>query len=278
MHTLLKYIIIDDLINSFEQVGISDGDTVMVHSSLISLGLLKDYKPAEQPSVIMNCLLDILGEFGTLVAPAFNFDFCNGEPYSVSNTPSKKMGVLSESIRKHPSALRSSHPMQSVVAIGSLAKKITDPDTSSAFSDGGSFDLMIRNHAKILLLGVPLQAASLIHWVEKQKEVPYRYWKNFTGTWISSRGKAVEKTYSLFVKSEYLKPKLNLSGLESRLHSENKMRSVSLGMSSVSAITFHDFIETASTMIENDPFVMLSNKEEVVRLYHLKKDVNGIEP
>jgi aminoglycoside 3-N-acetyltransferase len=254
--------------DSLIQIGITKGDILFVQSSLLSLGLIKSIEINSQPTEILKILLDIVGKEGTIAAPTFNFDFCNGIPFSKLRTPSKKMGVFSEVVRNHPDAQRSSHPMQSIAAIGYHAQAITANDTMSAFSENGSFDIMTRLNAKLLFLGASIQSTALIHMVEEQLKVPYRYWKEFNGFYSIGNEPALMKTYKLYVRSEILKPVLSLNFLGELLQNEGKMRSVNVGTGKISSILFDDFLNVATFMVSQDPFRLLGNRNEVLQKYN----------
>lgn len=254
----------NEIKNVLDKVGVYEKDVVMVHSSLFSIGIMDSVPYPEQTKAVLQVLNNAVGSEGTIVVPTFNFDFCKGKLYSVKETPSVKMGNLSEYVRKHPAAIRSKHPMQSVAALGKYSELITKNDTQSAFEKGGSFDIMTNLNGKLLFLGANFQSAALIHGVEEKLHVPYRYKKLFSGSWMGINGKICRKTYSMFVRSEILKPILRLSVLENNLIEQGKLKSATLGMGKVSSVSFKDFLEAAEQMIKKDPFALLDNREEVI--------------
>ncbi|HET6283285.1 MAG TPA: AAC(3) family N-acetyltransferase, partial [Polyangia bacterium] len=152
-----------------------------MHASLLTLGRFDSSTATDVPRAIIAAILGHLGGEGTLVAPTFNFGFCRGAPFDRQNTPSEGMGNLAEAIRTASGAHFGAHPIQSVAAIGRHAAAICSRDTESAYGIDGPFHLMLTLQAKLLLFGVSLQPASLIHYAEERCNVPYRYWKTFTG-------------------------------------------------------------------------------------------------
>jgi aminoglycoside 3-N-acetyltransferase len=85
-----------ELIREFKALGVSPGDTLLVHSSFKSLGGVDG-----GPQAVIDTLLEVLTESGTLIMPNFNFDFCKGAPWDVRETPSH-LGVITELVRKDP--------------------------------------------------------------------------------------------------------------------------------------------------------------------------------
>src|SRR5258708_33283210 len=86
-------------------LGIVEGDTVLIHSSLRSFGQVD----GGAPSVVLG-LLDAVGPGGTLVAPIFRTFFTEGpkQTWDRGSSPSL-MGSISETGRTWPGAQRSAH-------------------------------------------------------------------------------------------------------------------------------------------------------------------------
>lgn len=260
----MKYIKENELADKLRIIGLKEGDTVMVHSSLFLLGLLEGYKPAEQAEAYFRILTGIIGEGGTVMAPAFNFDFCKGKLFHRQNTPSLGMGVLSEFLRTHKKAIRSKHPMQSVTVLGDQSEWITEPDTESSFSPDGPFHRFIELNGKLLFLGSSILAAALIHWVEERQEVPYRYWKTFSGEYIDdSEGIHEVREYKMFARNLTLNPILNLQPIENRLNETGRLNEIKIGMGSIKLMNAKAFIQAAHELLELDPFSLLNNVEEI---------------
>ena len=260
----MKYINETELAEGLRHLGLQKGDTVLVHSSLFALGLLEGFKPAEQAEAYLNVLRNSIGDDGTLIAPAFNFDFCKGKTFHRQNTPSSGMGVLSEAIRTAKDAERSKHPMQSISVLGRHSRWITEPDTESSFSPEGPFHRFIELNGKLLFLGSTIQAAALIHWVEERLSVPYRFWKSFTGEYIDEEeGIHEERTYNMFVRDLKINPLLHLHPIENRLTEQSQMIVTKLGMGAMKLTDAEDFIRVAQNLLENDPYSLLENIEEV---------------
>ena len=60
----------DKLVFEFKRIGLSTGDTVLVHSSFKSFGGVEG-----GPQTVIDALKQVLGVKGTLIVPRFNFDF-----------------------------------------------------------------------------------------------------------------------------------------------------------------------------------------------------------
>lgn len=235
------------------EIGIKPGDVVNIHSSFSAPGRFVSLDGSNPVKKLISVILEYLGEDGTLVAPAFNFDFCKGETFNRQQTRSKNMGIISETIRTWKGSQRSPHPMQSVAAIGKFAVDICQRDTPSAFGIGGSFDRMLELDAKLLLFGVSFDAASFAHYAGERLQVPYRHWKTFRAGY-QDKNILQEREYKMFVRDLNLNPQFDETLLESRMKEQDKLKEVQLGSGKILSCTFLDLYNTETAMLKKDPF------------------------
>lgn len=244
--------------DAFLEIGLSQGDMLLVHSSLLKFGVPDDVNIGELPEKIYTVFQSIIGKNGTIAVPTFNFEYCKGTSFNKQETPSKLMGVFSEYIRKLPASKRSFHPMQSITAVGKNAEFLIENDTISAFSSDGPFDRFLALNTKVILLGTDLNSISMIHWVEEKLNVPYRYWKSFSGLYVDN-GIFSQRSYKMFVRSLELNPKLNMSHIESRLVRENKIHSYTIGGGAIKCFNLNDFVSIAERCLKSNPYFFVSN-------------------
>ena len=149
-------------------LGIRDGMTLMVHSSLSKIGWTEG-----GANTVVSALLEIIGPSGTLVMPAAspqlteqNTDLPPKEFFDQKTTPTT-MGAIPEAFRSLPNTLRSNHPLVSVSAIGPRAEKITQEHALS-FSEGQDtpFGKLYQYDAVTLLLGVGFNRCTILHYAE----------------------------------------------------------------------------------------------------------------
>lgn len=242
------------------------GDGVLVHSALHFLG-----KPERGVEMVLYVLAETLGidltnpapsaSQGTLVVPTFNFAFARGEPFDRQNTPSVGMGVFSELVRKHPSAQRTPHPLQSVAAIGHYAAQLASCHTLGAFDPGSAFERMVELDFKILLLGADVQAISLLHYAEQRVGVPYRYWKEFRGR-VRMDDAWEERTYRMYVRDLDIDPKIDLHPVQDRLIARGKWISRVVNYGFISVCRMQDFVEVVEEFLREDPWSLVSNRPQ----------------
>jgi len=125
--------VIQTLTNEWKEAGIQEGDVLLVHSNIkrtfkryLKLGARLS------PQDILESFLNAVGSSGTLLLPLFNFDFSNGVPFDINNTPSH-MGALTEAGRTHPLAVRAGHPIYSFAVIGFEAERFKEINNFSRY-------------------------------------------------------------------------------------------------------------------------------------------------
>lgn len=248
---------LQDLPDALIDVGLTRGSLTFVHSALFALGRPKSCPLDAIPARIYDQIRQVIGPQGTIAVPTFNFDFCRQIPFDRQKTPSKKMGSFSEFIRTHPDAYRSSHPLQSIAAIGPLAKELTANDTAGAFESGSSFDQLIELDAQILLLGCGFEPISLVHWAEEQARVPYRFWKEFTGLY-RDQGLEETRTYRLFARRLDQNPTVRLDPIRAILLERRELISRPFGAAFIERCQARHFALAAMELLLGNPQALIA--------------------
>ncbi len=251
--------------DALTRIGIQSGDGLLIHSAIQFLG-----KPADGVGMYWQVISDVLGPDGTVVVPAFNFDFARGVPFDPQNTPSKGMGVFPEYVRKLPQAARTLHPLQSVAAVGHYRDDLTGRDTPSAFDPNSAFDRMLQLDFRLLLLGADIQAASMVHYSEQRAEVPYRYWKKFTGE-VKIGDTWVQRSYRMFVRDLEIGPELDLHPIQHLLTERGQWHSEKLNYGWLSSCRLKDFVQAADDLLAEHPWSLVGNAPEAIERYQSTK-------
>jgi aminoglycoside 3-N-acetyltransferase len=135
--------------DGLRKVGLFKDDVVLVHADATPAMYLGGYEWWKDAcELLKSCLLNVLGDSGTLIVPTFNWDFCNGNPYSHSKTISR-CGMFSNNILFDPRSIRSFHPIYSFAGIGLSMKSLAQNVSKSSFGEGSIFERLHRINAKI---------------------------------------------------------------------------------------------------------------------------------
>jgi len=163
-------IISNRIVLDLHALGIEPDDTILVHSSLKSLGWVDGGA---------NAVIDAFEEClpnGTLLMPALTFDNVTAENprFSVLHTPCC-IGVIPETFRKYPGVSRSVHPTHSVCAWGVNADTMTGRHylDRTPVGENSPFRLLPEFNGKIIMLGCGLEPNTFMHGVEETAGTPY---------------------------------------------------------------------------------------------------------
>ena len=152
-------------------LGISRGDTVLIHSSYKSMGGIDG-----GIETVVAALLSVLGDSGTLIAPTLTYSYVTVDKpvFDYVNTPSC-VGAISEYIRLMDGAWRSIHPTHSCAAIGSKADYyIKDHDKDrTPVGENSPFRKLPEDGGKVLMLGCGNGCNTSVHGIEEMAGVSY---------------------------------------------------------------------------------------------------------
>ncbi|OMC66953.1 AAC(3) family N-acetyltransferase [Paenibacillus odorifer] len=159
------------LMKQLQELGIDPRGTILVHSSLKSVGEVEEGA---------NTVLDALSEYmkdGLLVLPTHTWAYINADNprFFVQDSPSC-VGILPELFRKRPGVVRSWHPTHSVAALGVDAEAFTAGDErwDTPCARGSVWGKLLDRKAEIVLLGVDLRRNTFIHGIEEWVDIPGR--------------------------------------------------------------------------------------------------------
>lgn len=173
------------LVHQLRQLGLRPGDLVMVHASLKALG------PVEGGAEgTVAALREAVSPGGTLMAYV-SWDrspyeeTLNGAVLSATareawpafdpNTAGtyRGFGLLNEFLCKVPGAVRSGHPDASMVAVGARAREVIgEHAVGHAFGPGSPLERLISSAGKVVALGSPLDALTVLHYAEAIADIP----------------------------------------------------------------------------------------------------------
>lgn len=160
-----------DFINQLDRAGINRTGTVLMHSSMKSIGEVEG-----GADTVLDALSDYMRE-GLLVLPTHTWSSVNAENprFYVESSPTC-VGILPELFRKRTGVFRSYHPTHSVAALGSEAALFVDGDErfDTPCHRESAWGKLLDRKATILLVGVDLRRNTFIHGIEEWVDIPGR--------------------------------------------------------------------------------------------------------
>jgi len=161
----------ESLGRDLRDLGLHAGQTVIVHSSLSSIGWV-----CGGPVAVIQALMDVLTPDGTLIMPAHSGELSEpaewqhppvpAEWWSIIRetmpafdprlTPTRGMGRIAETFRTWPDVKRSYHPQDSFAAWGKHAEVVTVQHALDyGLGEGSPLARVYELDGYVLLLGVP---------------------------------------------------------------------------------------------------------------------------
>ena len=196
------------LAHDLRDLGVKSGMTLLVHSSLSSLGWVNG-----GPVAVIQAILDVLTPRGTLIMPTHSGDLSDPAiwenppvpeswwpliretmpAYDPATTQTRGMGRIPESFRTMPNVLRSSHPAMSFAAIGASADVVTSTHALDfPLGEESPLAQICNLNGWVLLLGVGFDNNTSFHLSEYR--IPDQPLEQL-GAPLFVKGKHTWKTY-----------------------------------------------------------------------------------
>jgi len=217
------------------EIGLKKGDTILLHSSLSSIGHVEG-----GADTVVDAFLSVLGLEGTLVVPTFG-----------------KLGVIAETVNGRPEAVRSIHPLASVAAIGGNAVEICRDHWKMelAHAEGTPYARVAEMDGYVCLLGVDQDRSTTLHTVEELLRLPYL--SPTADIAFSTPEGEIRRSWDYFPG-----PHRDFIGLDRLLRESGRMRTGKIGAAVVRLIPSRELIEIVRAGGEKNPaFVLCDNPE-----------------
>jgi aminoglycoside 3-N-acetyltransferase len=219
------------IIGDLQALGVEAGSTVILHSSLSSLGWV-----CGGVQTVISALQEVIRPYGTLVMPTHTGHFSDPAgwehppvprgwwdtirrtmpAFSPERTATRGMGAIPESFRSYDDVFRSRHPHVSFAAWGDGALDVVSGHSYDyGLGEGSPLARIYERNGRVLLLGAGYESNTSFHLAEYRasfsgkREVEagapvtvdgHRRWKRFRDIDYDSEdfgliGKAFEKKY-----------------------------------------------------------------------------------
>lgn len=178
---------VDSIANDLQKLGVTKGMTVIVHSSLSSIGWVCGGQVA-----VVEALMKVVTEEGTIVMPTQSSDLSdpknwenppvpedwweiirNNVPvFNPETTPTRSMGKVVECFRTYSEVKRSNHPLHSFAAWGKHAGWIIEGQALfPSFGEESPLRKIYDLDGHVLLIGVDHDSNTSLHLSEVRAEV-----------------------------------------------------------------------------------------------------------
>lgn len=254
------------LVNDLLAIGIKEGDTLLVHSSLSKMGYLE-----QGPKTFVDALLKVVGEKGNILMPTspnavFQLNYIQNTPFfDVLNSPSK-LGAITEYFRTLPNSIRSLNATEPVSAIGPLAEYFTKGHFNqlTPYNEHSPFYKVGVKKGKILYIGVTLDnAGTSLHTLEDEIaefKYPVYYPVDFDFTVIDEKGEKHKVTTKVH-NPEWSK-KRKCDGLIPGFQSAGVLEKVKIGKAETLLVDAEGFFNTMVSKYKSNGVTMYTPNGE----------------
>ena len=255
-----KIVLKQDILAALKKIGISEGQTIMVHTSLSSMGFV-----CGGAQIVIEALLESVGTDGTVMMPTQswkNLDPTAGvhweEPeewwqiirdnwpaYHKDITPTNTMGAVAEMFRKWPGTLRSDHPARSVAANGKYAAYLTQGhDLSNIFGEGSPIGKIYELDGYVLLIGVGYDKNTSLHLADVRADYPGKHASTEYSA-VTENGQRGWKEYrTLYVDGE------DFEEIGEAFENSHSVQKVTLGNATLTLMKQRELVDFAVKWIE----------------------------
>ena len=246
----------EQLAEDFRLLGVAAGDTLLVHSSYKSFGGVDG-----GPQAVIDALLEVLGEDGTLVMPTFNFNFCKGADWDVRETPSQ-MGFMTNLARLDPRATRVFHPIYSFAVIGKHAEAFGEIRDKSSYGANSAFAKLRELEGKIMVVGLSYNdSMTFFHHIEEMEGVDYRYLKDFTGNITDWDGNTTVDTYQMLVRNLETGVETMVDPMGALMEEAEIIKSRKIGEADVKLMKANEVYEFTVSEMKRNPYLLYEIKK-----------------
>ena len=192
-----------------KEIGIEDGDVLYVASDIKTLLFYGNEKGCFNDKItqdkfinsFIDSIISAIGSKGTVLFPAFSWEFCRGNGFNIHYTKSEVGSLSNWIIKNRNDFIRTRHPLYSFMVYGRFAKEFVEMDYQDAWGEASLFRYFHENNSKQLLFNIEsYQGLTFAHYVEQCINIPYRHPKYFFGKYVDEKGKEEIRCYSMYVR------------------------------------------------------------------------------
>jgi len=271
-----------DITDALHALGVTAGETLLVHTSLTQLGYVQG-----GADTIIDALKQTVGEDGTFLAPAFlrPFIYSDGclnksneyRPYDTRPDGALRdkaiwTGALPKTMLKRNESFRSGHISHEWTAIGKNAEYCTSGHAllDSPCGKNSPLAKALELDGSVVFIGCSIGANTFIHYIEAMANAPFL--NTALATYIDENGNQKTGRLTEFpggCRSFY-------TGADSYFYKEAVRRGLhideaELGIGKLYKIRLRELYEIGMQMHKEDPYAMLCGDENCVFCKQHKK-------
>ncbi len=256
----------NDLVSALKTLGLTESDTVLVHSDLRSFGIPEALRKRDEIlSFYYNAFRQVLGESGTLAVPAYFYEYAReGVPFDTEkSTVSAALGSFSSFINAKKGRIRSANPLQSIAAIGNKAFELSGSDSLSGYGVTSPWHILKEMKGKILFFGAPLQSMTYVHYIEQHFGVPHLYFKMYPYP-IYRNGKQLPGHAISAVRYLNFSVEYEISKFQQELEAQGALKTTHLNSGLLHMVDAESAFEIGISCLNKNPYFFLKHPPKFI--------------
>lgn len=247
-----------EIVEKFDKIGLTVGDTVLVFSDLFKIGRINDIENKRDfCEFYLNLIKNRIGKSGNIIVPTYTPDVARyGNKFDTYFSRSQ-CGILSEYVRNMSIATRSDHPLNSIAAIGPDNDYFCKNLSTTNFGWNSPFHRMHKAEIKVISVGLcPGASLGIAHYIEAMCCLPYVY--NKLLKWSShTKGKKDNRDFFATVRHLQLSYRLNYTKWAIFLSQQEQFHVTNCGNGYLGKTNFSDAFDVAAQNLKSNPYFLL---------------------
>lgn len=248
------------LAEDFRKLGVKEGKSLVVHSSLKNIGWTKN-----GADTVIDALLSVLGKAGTLMVPTFTYSYLNNSEVEAFDRKTSQCftGIIPETLRKREGALRSEHPSHSFAAIGKNAAYLLEGQPlDAALGKESPLHRLTLVDGMVMLLGVGQDKNTILHTAEALSDIGYT-----KVPYKESMGRAVKRIngegmFEILPQVDFPGCSFNFGVMEGVFKLKGLIKYGRAGNAVVQLMNAKDIVEEAIRVMQKQPDFMLCYRHD----------------
>ena len=191
-----------------------------------------------------------LNSGGDICPPDILLFFCHNEEYDPAVTMSN-CGILPNYAIKQDDMIRSLDPNFSITAWGHNAEFYTADPSHESFGKGSVWERFLSTGGKLVCMNFDC-GSTFVHYVEKYRNVDYRFNKSFNGVIVTKDGRRYRDYAVHFVHDEN-DTKTVFGKLDAKCREAGICKVSNLGKGTLMAIDLKDYYDLINKGLDSDP-------------------------
>ncbi len=247
------------LVDGLGSLGLTEGDVVIVHSSLSRFGYVEG-----GADTVVDALLAAVGDAGTVAVPTSpviwrggsHFHYIKHDPILDLRVTPSKLGAITNALRQRPEARPSLSACHTLHAIGARRDWLLAGAETAVYPTGPGtpWHRNCVGGGKVLLIGIGQNSNTTIHTIEEAGGAPILSQEVFYPMVIDLEGRIITVPTRAHLPNH---PRA-FEKMDAVCHEHGIMRVGTIGAATLRLIEAKPFLEIGVRILEKDPVFLLA--------------------